>query len=197
MKKLKREFYSQDTIAVAKKLLGKTLVHDVGDCQIQSTILDVEAYTGVLDRACHSFGGRRTNRTEILWGEPGHAYIYMIYGMYYLLNVVSEPKEHPCGVLIRGVLGKEESLDRMSFNRYNKQYSELSKYQITNLSNGPGKVCKALELDMNHYGLDLLGNKLYILDEPEIDQAFIQSSKRINIDYAEEAKDFLYRFYLE
>lgn len=196
MNKLSRDFYSRDTVVVAKDLLGKTLVHNIDDCQIQCTINDVEAYTGVLDRACHAFGGRKTERTKILWGEPGHSYIYMIYGMYFLLNVVTEPKDNPCAVLIRGVIPKDNYEDIMSLNRYEKKYKELTKYQIRNLSNGPGKVCKALKLDKKENGLDLLGDKLFILDEPRIDEKLIRVGKRINIDYAKEAKDYLYRFYI-
>ncbi|PKM49050.1 MAG: DNA-3-methyladenine glycosylase [Firmicutes bacterium HGW-Firmicutes-7] len=196
MKKLTRDFYNQDTILVAKQLLGKTLIHVIDEGEIRCKITDVEAYTGVNDRACHSFGGRRTNRTEILWGEAGHAYIYLIYGMYYMLNIVAENEGSPCAVLLRGV-APESPLDIISINRYQKLYHQLTKRQITDIANGPGKVCKALNLNKSHNGLDLLGGELYIIDAPPIDEAFIHSGKRINIDYAEEAKDYLYRFYLQ
>ncbi|PKM95172.1 MAG: DNA-3-methyladenine glycosylase [Firmicutes bacterium HGW-Firmicutes-1] len=195
MKKLTRDFYNQDSILVAKQLLGKTLAHVMGKDKIHCQITDVEAYTGIEDRACHSFGGRRTNRTEILWGEAGHAYIYLIYGMYYMLNVVAEREGNPCAVLIRGVKPMEP-LDTMSQFRYHKPYSQLTKSQINNMANGPGKVCKALNLNKGHNGLDLLGDQLYIIDAPPVDEGLIHVGKRINIDYAEEAKDFLYRFYL-
>lgn len=197
MDKLSRDFYSRNTLDVAKELLGKILVHNMGSYQIKCIINDVEAYTGIMDKACHSFGGRRTSRTEILWGEPGYSYIYMIYGMYFLLNVVTEPKEYPCAVLIRGVVPIEDSRDFLSFNRYQKEYNKLSKYQVKNLSNGPGKVCKALKLNKDDNGIDLLGEKLFVLNAPEIDKKLIKTGKRINIDYSEEAKDFLYRFYID
>lgn len=196
MKKLARDFYEQDTVVVAKELLGKTLVRVIDSEQLICTITDVEAYMGVNDRACHSYGGRRTVRTEILYKEAGHAYVYMIYGMYYLLNVVTEPEDIPCAVLIRGVK-PIEPLDKMSLIRYQKPFDLLSKSQIKNMADGPGKVCKTLQLNKKQNGLDLLGEELFILDAPPISQEFIQVSKRINIDYAGEAKDYPYRFYIK
>ncbi len=196
MKKLTRDFYRRETLIVAQELLGKTLVHDLGTSLIQCTISDVEAYTGVQDKACHAYGGRRTQRTEPLWGEPGFSYIYLIYGMYDLLNVVTEPKGEPCAVLIRGVI-PIKPLDEISLMRYQKPYDALTKAQIKNMSNGPGKVCKAMKLGRSHNELDLLGDELYICEAPPIETNKILTGKRINIDYALEAKDFLYRFYLE
>jgi len=195
LEKLTRDFYEQDTLWVAKQLLGKKLVRVINSEQLICTITDVEAYTGILDRACHSYGGRRTDRTEVLWGEGGHVYVYMIYGMYYMLNVVTEPQNVPCAVLIRGVQ-PITSLNTISQLRYDKIYDLLSKNEIKNLSNGPGKVCKALQITKQQNELDLLGDEIYILDAPTIDPSNIHVGKRINIDYAGEAKDYLYRFYL-
>lgn len=196
MSKLDRDFYEKDTLWLAKKLLGKTLVRVIDSEQLICTITDVEAYTGVEDRACHSYGGRRTERTKILWEEAGHAYVYMIYGMYYMLNVVSEPEGIPCAILIRGVR-PIEPLDTMSQFRYQKPYKLLTKSQVRNMADGPGKVCKMLQLTKQQNGLDLLGDELYILDAPEVDTKDIHLGKRINIDYAGEAKDYLYRFFIK
>lgn len=196
MRKLTRAFYERDTLVVARELLGKTLVHVVDDLPLLCKITDVEAYTGILDKACHAYGGRYTQRTQPLWGAAGFSYIYLIYGMYHLLNVVTEPEGQPCAVLIRGVL-PIEPLDTISFFRYQKPYGLLNKTQIKNLSNGPGKVSKAMKLDHSHNNLDLLGNELFICDAPNIEELTVLKGKRINIDYAQEAKDFLYRFYIE
>ncbi|MBC7959074.1 MAG: DNA-3-methyladenine glycosylase [Vallitaleaceae bacterium] len=196
MEKLSRGFYERDTLIVARELLGKLLVHHVNGEQLQCIISDVEAYTGVNDRACHAFGGRLTPRTEPLWGIPGHAYVYLIYGMYDMLNIVTEKEGNPCAVLIRGVIPKQP-LDTLSIIRYQKTYKELTKAQIKNFSNGPGKVCKTLQIDLSHNKLDLLGDVLTIYDAPNVSDGDVQIGKRINIDYAEEAKDYMYRFYIE
>lgn len=195
MEKLARDFYEQDTLWVAKQLLGKKLVRVINSEQLICTITEVEAYTGTWDRACHSYGGRRTDRTEVLWGEGGHVYVYMIYGMYYMLNVVTEPKDVPCAILIRGVQ-PIKPLDTISQLRFEKPYHLLTKSELKNMTDGPGKVCKALQITKQQNGLDLLGDEIYILDAPAIDSAHIQVGKRINIDYAGEAKDYLYRFFL-
>ncbi|GMQ57626.1 DNA-3-methyladenine glycosylase [Vallitalea sediminicola] len=195
MNKLKRDFYERDTLIVAKELLGKHLVYNDNDEEVIVKITDVEAYKGIDDKACHTYGGRRTPRTEVMWGEAGHAYIYIIYGMYYCLNVVTENIDNPCAVLIRGVV-TVKNITKMSYNRYDKAYEELNTYQKKNFSNGPGKLCKALSLDLNHNGIDLLSDNLYICDG-ENNITYVKKSKRINIDYAEEAADYLWRFYIK
>lgn len=195
MDKLKRDFYQRDTIIVAKELLGKILVRVINNIEYKCRITETEAYTGVEDKACHTYGGRRTERTKVMWGEAGHAYIYMIYGMYYLLNVVTEAQNSPCAVLIRKT-EPLEPLNELSMLRYNKPYNSLTNAQIKGMGDGPGKVCKLLELTKAENGIDLLGDTLYILDAPILKKEQIKEGKRINIDYAEEAKDYLYRFYL-
>lgn len=195
MNKLTRDFYERDTLIVAQELLGKNMVFKDEE-EIIVKITDVEAYKGIDDKACHTYGGKRTPRTEVMWGEAGHIYIYIIYGMYYCLNVVTESIDNPCAVLIRGVV-PVENITKMSFNRYNKPYDELNRYQIRNFSNGPGKLCKALGLDLSHNGMDLLTPQLYIYDDGQDNNINIRKSKRINIDYAEEAADYLWRFYID
>ena len=195
MTKLPRSFYNRDTLIVAKELLGKYLVHRIDGDELVVQITEVEAYKGIEDKACHTYGGRKTIRTEVMWGEPGHAYIYIIYGMYYCLNVVTEESGNPCAVLIRGVKPISNT-HKMSINRYNKPYEELSKYQKINFSDGPGKLCRALKINKSQNGLDLLGDSLYIYDSKENQNFEIGTGKRINIDYAEEAKDYMWRFYM-
>lgn len=192
--KLNRMFYSQDTITVAKSLLGKILVHEVEGRRISGKIVETEAYLGVLDKAAHSFGGKKTKRVEAMYKEAGFSYIFMIYGMYYCFNVVTQLTGVPEAVLVRA-LEPLEGLDSMSFNRYKKNFNELTTANIKNLTNGPGKLCNALQIDKSLNGEDLCSNKLYIEDSS--DTLKIVTSKRIGIDYAEEAKDFLLRFHIE
>lgn len=193
---LPKEYYLKDTLFLARDLIGKYLVNTVDGEEIALRILETEAYIGSIDKACHAYGGRRTQRTEVLYAEGGTAYIYLIYGMYYCMNIVTEEKDTACAVLIRGgeiVKGKENA----SLLRYGKTLDALSKYQLKNFSNGPGKVCKAMAIDKSLNYKKLYSDNLYVADKKEEDPiSDIKISKRINIDYAEEAKDFLWRFYV-
>lgn len=194
MKKLERKFYKRVSIEVSKDLLGKYLVHEYNNIKLISKIVEVEAYMGVIDKAAHSYGGRRTKRTEVMYMEGGYAYIYQIYGMYYCMNVVTSEVDNPQAVLIRAV-EPVEGIEIMSKNRYGIEYEKLSNYQKKNITNGPGKLCMAMNISKKLNGEDLCKNRLYILDNKE--DFSIVSSKRINIDYAEEARDYLWRFYIE
>jgi DNA-3-methyladenine glycosylase len=195
MKKLDREFYNRDTSIVAKELLGKVLVHEINGQKICGKIVESEAYMGITDRASHAYGGRRTPRVEVMYGRSGFSYVFSIYGMYYCFNVVTREEGNPQAVLIRAV-EPIEGFDLMAQNRFEKTYDELTKSQIKGLTNGPGKLCKALLIDKNLSGEDLCGDKLYI-EEGENEKFNIISSKRVGVDYAEEAKDYLWRFYIE
>ncbi|WP_416175774.1 DNA-3-methyladenine glycosylase [Clostridium sp.] len=195
MKKLTRDFYNRDTLKVAKELLGKILVHNINGKILSGKIVEVEAYKGITDKAAHSYGGRRTKRTEVMYGICGISYVFMIYGMYNCFNITTEDKNIPNAILVRA-LEPIDNLDIMSFNRFNKSYNELSKKQKINLTNGPGKLCQALEIDRRLNNCDLCKNELYILD-PEKYDFTIESAKRIGIDYAEEAADYPWRFYIK
>ena len=195
MEKLTKNFYEGDTIEVSKSLLGKILVHRVNGIELMGRIVEVEAYVGDIDKACHCYNNKRTKRTEIMFGPPGHAYIYLIYGMYYCMNIVTEREGEGAAVLIRA-LEPIGGIEEMAVNRYKKQYKDLNKRQIKNLTNGPGKLCSALSITKDNYGDDLTENKLYVVDDGyKISRIGISS--RINIDYAEEAKDFKWRFFIE
>jgi len=196
MQKLSRSFYEQDCITVAKKLLGKYLVHNLDGEELAGKIVEVEAYKGPEDKAAHSYNNRRTPRTEVMYGPAGFAYIFRIYGMYNCMNVVTAGINEPQVVLIRA-LEPVSGLDGISFRRYGKKFGELKKSQITGLTNGPGKLCLALGINMSNYGDDLCGDRLYIAEDKENDKFDIVSSKRINIDYAEEAIDYPWRFYIK
>lgn len=194
MNKLSRDFYSRDTETVAKELLGKILVHEINGYTLAGKIVETEAYLGVIDKAAHSYGGRKTPRVEVMYGKAGLSYVFIIYGMYYCFNVVTQKEGIPEAVLIRA-LEPVEGLDIIANERFKKNYDALTKTQIKNLTNGPGKLCNALKIDKSLNGEDLCNNKLYIEDANE---AFnMVTSKRIGIDYAEEAKDFPLRFYIE
>lgn len=195
MKKLDRQFYNRDTAVVAKELLGKVIVHEINGQKLSGKIVETEAYMGIMDKAAHSYGGRRTPRVEVMYGKPGFSYVFIIYGMYYCFNTVTREEGTPQAVLIRAV-EPVEGIDLMAINRFKRPYDQITKSQIKNLTNGPGKLCGALLIDKNQNGEDLCGNKLYI-EEGENEKFNIISSKRIGIDYAEEAKDYLWRFYIE
>ena len=194
------EFFRQDAITVATNLLGKYLVREYDDKKIITKIVETEAYMGIEDKAAHVFGDRRTERTEPLYQDGGHIYVYLIYGMYHCLNISANIEGIPECVLIRAVEPISE-IDEISQNRYSKDYKDLSSYQRKNICNGPGKLCKALKIDKNLNFESILGNKLYIIDnvnlDNENDQFEIIESKRVNIDYAEEAKDYLWRYYIK
>ncbi len=201
--KLTKAFYDRDTCQVAQDLLGKYLVRVQNGIPLVLRITETEAYIGRCDKACHAYNYRRTQRTETLFAPPGTAYIYLIYGMHHCLNFVTEPEGEPAAVLIRG--GQVRSgLDFISRNRFGKGPEELSGYQKKNFLNGPGKLCKALSLTREQNGMSLLGDELFVCDcledvelitpKEDLEPLEIMATKRIGIDYAEEAVDFLWRY---
>mgnify|MGYP003765449295 CR=1 FL=1 len=196
MKKLDRSFYERDTLIVARELLGKYIVHKIDGKEIIGRIVEAEAYKGAMDKAAHSYQNRRTNRTEVMFGPPGYAYVFLIYGMYPCMNIVTEEEGNPCAVLLRSI-EPIKGLEDMAKRRFNKTYDELSKAQRINISNGPGKLCMAMDITLKDYGVDLCGNELFICDGEKKEVFEIVEAKRVNIDYAEEAADYLWRFYIK
>lgn len=192
--KLDRDFYSRDTLIVAKELLGKTLVHKIDGKILKGRIVETEAYLGVIDKAAHAYGGKRTKRVETMYGLPGTAYVYLIYGMYYCFNIVTKEEGIPEAVLIRAI-EPLEGIDDMALNRFGKTYEDLDNYQKNNLTNGPGKLSMALNIDKTLDKEDMCKDILYLEDKE--DKFNIIETTRIGIDYAEEAKDFPYRFYID
>lgn len=196
MEKLTGDFYDRDTVTVARELLGKYLVRVVEGQTLTVRITETEAYVGRIDKACHAYGGKRTRRTETLFAPPGTAYVYLIYGMYHCLNCVTEAENEPAAVLIRaGEPVTAADADAISVKRFGCTAAEMSSYQRKNFLNGPGKLCKGLSLTKEQNGLPLTGDVLYLLDSGETPQR-IHVGKRIGIDYAQEAADFPWRFYL-
>lgn len=194
MIKLGRGFYDRDARIVAEDLIGKVLVRKYDEKTIKLRITETEAYIGEIDKASHGYGGKITPRTRIMFGPSGYAYVYFIYGMYHCLNFVTEREGICSAVLIRS--GEPlENIDEICMNRYNKPLGDLSKSQIMNLTNGPGKLCMALQITKEHNGTDLTENEIFVEDD-EFADFHVEKTKRINIDYAEEAKDFLWRYIL-
>lgn len=191
---LGREFYDRDTLTVARELLGCKVIRLYNGERLVGRITETEAYIGRLDKACHAYGYKRTPRTETLFAPPGTAYLYLIYGMYTCLNFVTESQGEPAAVLIRGIepVEGEETMARLRFGRGTK---EMTPYQRKNFLNGPGKVCKALCLDREMNGHDLRTEPFWV-ERGEKPVGEIHVGKRIGIDYAQEAVDFPWRFYL-
>lgn len=201
--KLSSDFYLQPTLDAARALLGKYLVRVLDGEALVCRINETEAYIGPIDKASHAYGYKRTKRTEVMFGPGGTAYIYLIYGMYACLNLVTEAEGEPCAVLIRG--GEVRSGgDTIAHNRFGRPLAELTSAQKKNFLNGPGKLCKGLSLKTKQNGLSLLGEELFVTDSladlglpqwPGDDAPLnIAASKRIGIDYAQECADYLWRF---
>ena len=204
---LPREFYDRDTLEVAEDLLGCILVREYEGVKLAGRITEVEAYIGRMDKACHAYNYRRTARTETLFARPGMAYVYLIYGMYHCLNFVTEAEGEPAAVLIRGlepVLTMETltevdlatGVDKMAKRRFGCDFAELTDYQRKNFLNGPGKLCQAMAIERNLDRHDLTRSPLYVLPR-DWEIVEILRGPRIGIDYAEEAKDFPWRFKIE
>lgn len=187
------EFFSQNTLDVAKNLLGKVIIRNYSGNFLYAKIVETEAYLGLNDRACHSYGGVVTKRNSILYKPAGTIYVYLIYGMYELFNIVTTDK--PEAVLIRAV-EPINGIEFISKNRYNLEECKLSSYQKKNLTNGPGKLTKALKIDRSFNGKSF--DESFYIDEPKLKEDFkIITDNRIGIDYAGEAKDYPYRFYID
>ena len=203
MARLCREFYIGDTVEIARNLLDKYLVRRLDGELLVCRITETEAYVGAIDKACHAYGYHKTKRNATMFGEAGHAYLYLIYGMHTCLNFVTNPAGEPDAVLLRG-LEPVYGMDTLCRLRFGKAPDQLTSYQRKNFCNGPGKCCKALALDTTLDGADLTGDVLFLCDSPADvglpdlppQNRPVAVGKRIGIDYAQEAKDFLWRFTL-
>ncbi|MFL6332773.1 MAG: DNA-3-methyladenine glycosylase [Pyrinomonadaceae bacterium] len=188
---LKRDFYTRaDTLRVARELLGKRLVvpSEQGE-RVSGRVVEVEAYLGVEDRAAHSYGGRRTRRTETMYSVGGHAYVFFVYGMHHQFNVVTGPEGLPHAVLVRGV-EPEEGRELMRERRHVSKERELT--------SGPGKLCRALGLDLTFDGEDLTERRRVWLEETGVNfkPEQIANGPRIGIDYAAEDALKPWRFWV-
>ncbi|MCB5362872.1 DNA-3-methyladenine glycosylase [Pusillimonas sp. CC-YST705] len=175
MPRLPRDFYNRDTVTVAHELLGKILVHQIDGLARMARIVEVEAYLGPGDLAAHSARGL-TPRTRAMFGPPGHAYVYLIYGMHHCLNVVTEPEGSGTGVLLRAV----EPIANIEGN-----------------TRGPGLLTRAMGIDKRHYGHDLCSDELHLLAPlHETQEIEIVASPRIGVPYAQEWADKPLRFHI-
>ena len=190
--RLKRDFYTRaDTLTVARELLGKRLVvPDADGRRVSGRIVEVEAYLGVEDAAAHSYGGRRTRRTETMYAVGGTAYVFFVYGMHHQFNVVTGPVGQPHAVLIRGV-EPEEGVEVMRERRPVSKERELT--------SGPGKLCRALGLDLSYDGADLTKRERVWLEETGVrfESDEVASGARIGVDYAGEDALKPWRFWVE
>ncbi len=186
--KLSREYYLQENVVhLAKDLLGKVLFTEINGQRCAGIITETEAYEGITDKASHAYNNKRTKRTEIMYREGGVSYVYLIYGMYHLFNVVTNIKDIPHAVLIRAIYPYEN--ERLIFKRRRTQ-----KYH-RNLLNGPGKLTIGLGINQNFNGEDLTENKIWIEDKGiTFTDNEIEITPRIGIDYAEEDALLPYRF---
>jgi DNA-3-methyladenine glycosylase len=186
--KLKKDFYQrEDVISIAKDLIGKVLVTRIDNIYTSGIITETEAYKGVGDRACHAFGRRRTDRTEIMYAEGGVAYVYLCYGIHYLFNIITNGKDNPEAVLIRAVYPLD-GIEQM-LRRRNRSVNDKT------LAGGPGTVSSALGINLHHNGTSLTGNKIYLEDRGiYIPAENISITKRIGVEGAREAAHLPYRF---
>lgn len=181
---LPRSFYARDVLEVAPDCVGKVLVHASASGLVAGRVVECEAYRGPEDQAAHSWKGRRTARTEAMFGPPGTVYMYLLYGTSWALNVVTGDEGEPQAILIRAlepVVGVEIMAARRKLAPARRE-----------VSNGPGKLCQAFDLDRRFYGADLTTGALYLADGP---RPKLARSPRINIDYAGEWALKRWRFY--
>ena len=175
LRKLPRDFYDRDAVVLAQALIGKLLVHHDGDDARIGRIVEVEAYLGPGDLAAHTARGP-TPRTRAMFGPPGHAYVYLVYGMHHCMNVVAGPEGSGTAVLLRAL----EPLTALPC-----------------ATNGPGRLCKALGISLAHYGQDLCGDSLYLADDGLGHGYDIARSPRSGVDYAGEWAAKPLRFYAD
>lgn len=188
---LNKEYYlSEDVVKLARDLIGKVIHTNIDGIITSAIITETEAYAGITDKASHAYGGRRTQRTEVMYFEGGTAYVYLCYGMHYLFNIVTNKKEIPHAILIRGIyplIGIETMLQRANKNKL-----------LKDIGKGPGKVTKLLGISKKNDGISLLDNIIWVTNDGiKFSKSSIVVSKRIGIDYAGEDALLPYRFYVE
>ena len=187
---LPSEFFRQETVTVATSLIGCALHRRIGDEILSGMIVETEAYLGANDPASHARRGLRSQRNESMYLSGGHAYVYFTYGMYYCMNVVVGEADVAEAILIRGV-EPIEGIERMRRNRPKAKRDR-------DLTNGPGKLCMAMEVDRELDGVSLDGEQLFLTERIRpVDPGMIAVSPRVGIDGSGEAASWPLRFYLE
>ena len=190
MKKLSLKFYSRrDVVTIARDLIGKILITNFDGIRTSGRIVETEAYVSLIDKASHSFGGKRTDRNEHMYSGPGTAYVYICYGMHQMFNIVTNEKNIPDAVLIRAV-EPMEGIETM-MKRTGKVTPDFT------LTRGPGNVGKALGIYKHHSGLNLLDETIYLIDDGfRFDVKAIGTSSRIGVESAGMDALLPYRFYV-
>ncbi len=186
-----RSFYTRDDVlTISRELLGKVLVTNFTGVSTSGIIVETEAYQGIGDKAAHSFGGRRTPRTEIMYAQGGTAYVYLIYGIHHLFNVVTNKADTPHAILIRA-LEPLEGIDIMLHRR--------DKLQLDfTLTKGPGALSQAMGIHKSQTGVSLMKGDIWIEDRGiAIPKNKIMASPRIGVEYAGDHAEWLYRFYVK
>ncbi|NEM96736.1 DNA-3-methyladenine glycosylase [Pontibacter burrus] len=189
--KLPKDFYTRpDVVQIAQELLGKYLYTAVDGMLTGGMIVETEAYSGENDRACHAHMNRRTARTEIMYHEGGVAYVYLVYGIYNLFNIITNVEGKADAVLIRAIepeVGTEEMLLRRNMPTIK-----------SNLTAGPGVMSIALGINRKHYGENLTGNTIWLEDKGiRIPEAEMMTVPRVGIDYAGDDALLPWRFYIK
>ena len=188
---LQRAFYERDTVTVAKELLGKIIVHESTEGATAGRIVETEAYRGPEDKAAHSSGGRRTPRNEVMYGEKGHAYVYLIYGMYFCVNITAgNMAGKPEAVLLR-------ALEPVAGENIMAKRRRVNGGGMGNLTNGPGRLCMAMGITKAQHMLDVTAPPLYIKDAPPVASEEIVETTRVGVEYAGEWKNLPWRFYIK
>lgn len=212
--RLNRSFYTTDALVLSQNLIGKIMVHKTPYGIVRGIITETEAYMGVDDKGSHTYGGKRTERTEPMFHIGGTSYVYLIYGMYSCVNVTAGVEDIPMASLIRMVVPFDEESERIMIQlrlekqkkrkkqkdnhedmdkNWEKQVSSIKKH----LADGPGKLCIAMHITKADNNIDLATNPdFYLTEGITVDPSRIRTGKRIGIDYAEEAADYLWRFTL-
>ena len=210
--RLPREFFTRDGITVARELLGKIMVHETSYGRVRGIVTEVESYMGENDKGSHTYGGRRTERTEPMYHIGGTSYVYLIYGMYSCMNVACMTDGIPQAVLLRSVVPADAESERimqtLRLGPINRKQEKKGKPLYTpenppdsikkHLADGPGKLCIAMDITRADNDVDMVeSGTFYFTEGLEIAPEQIKAGKRIGIDYAEEAADYLWRFYVE
>lgn len=191
--KFDQDFFSRNTITVAKELLGQFLITKSEEGRVVGKIIETEAYMGIDDLACHASHGR-TPRTDVLFGEPGRLYVYLNYGIFWLTNIVAHEKNNVGGILLRSaeiIEGKETVIKRLEKSKFVKANQSLA--------SGPGKLSIAFGLNKDFHNLKITKSDKILLEEnkKKIPKSDIVETKRIGVEYAKHCKDYHWRFYIK
>lgn len=197
---LPRSFYATDACTLAKSCLGKRLVLETPEGTLSGIITETEAYRGIIDRASHAYGGRRTKRNEIMYHPAGFAYVYRIYGIYCCLNVTATVEDDPEAVLFRSVV-PVQGMMQMAVNRQAKGRAKsyptpetMTEKQRSAMTKGPGRLCTAFGIDLTWNGWDMTKPGGLYLTDTDVQIADVQELPRVGIDYAGEDRDKPWRY---